>query len=72
MVDKVGTLIVDSGALIRGAPIQEWSSNVVTVKDILAEAKDVNTRRRLQVLPFEITFKEPSQEALYHGEVLVC
>ena len=67
MEDGVGTLVVDSGALIKGAPIRDWSQNVVTVKEILAEVRDLNTRRRLQVLPFDISFREPSHEALQHG-----
>ncbi len=71
MEDKVGTLVVDSGALIKGAPIRDWSQNVVTVKEILTEVRDLNTRRRLQVLPYDISFREPSQEALQRGEC-VC
>ncbi len=68
MENKVGTLVVDSGALIKGAPIRDWSQNVVTVKEILAEVRDHNTRRRLQVLPYDISFREPRQEALQHGK----
>ena len=72
MEDRVGTLVVDSGALIKGAPIRNWSQNVVTVKEILAEVRDLNTRRRLQVLPFDISFREPSHEALQRGVLAGC
>ena len=68
MESKVGTLVVDSGAFIKGAPLREWSQNVVTVREILDEVRDVNTRRRLQVLPFDCSFREPSSQALRHGE----
>ena len=68
---RVGTLVVDSGALIKGASLESWSPNVVTVKDIISEIKDLNTRRRLQVLPYTLTFREPIQQALHHGTYAV-
>ena len=66
----VGTLVVDSGALIKGASLDSWSQNVVTIRDVLSEVKDVNTRRRLQVLPYSLSFKEPTLQALHHGTIL--
>lgn len=64
----IGVLVVDSGAFIKGAPLEKWSENVVTVREVVSEIRDVNTRRRLQVLPYDLSFREPSQEALHHGE----
>ena len=60
--------MADSGAFIKAAPLERWSGKVFTVKEVVEEIRDVNTRRRLQVLPFELVFREPSQEALRHGE----
>ena len=67
-MSAIGVLVVDAGAFIKGAPLEKWSENVVTVREVVSEIRDVNTRRRLQVLPYDLSFREPSQEALYHGE----
>ena len=67
-MSAIAVLVVDSGAFIKGAPLEKWSGNVVTVREIVSEIRDINTRRRLQVLPYDLSFREPSQEALHHGE----
>ena len=67
-MSAIGVLVVDSGAFIKGALLEKWSENVVTVREVVSEIRDVNTRRRLQVLPYDLSFREPSQEALHHGE----
>lgn len=68
--EKIRILVADSGAFIKGAPLQQWSSNIVTIKDVVNEIRDANTRQRLQVLPYELTFREPSQAAISHGKVI--
>jgi len=67
---EISTLVADSGAFIKGAPLQKWSRRVVTVKDVVSEIRDKATRERLQVLPYDLAFKEPSAEALHHGQGL--
>lgn len=67
MDDAVRLLVVDSGPLIKGAPLEKWSQNVVTIKEVFHEIKDSNTRQRLQVLPYTLTFKEPTREAIQFG-----
>lgn len=67
---RVGVLVADSGAFIKGAPLQKWSSEVVTVREVITEIRDKATRERLQVLPYELSFREPSSEALRHGTAL--
>ena len=62
-------LVADSGAFIKGAPLQEWSENVVTVKEVVTEIRDARTRQRLQFLPYNLTFREPSHSAIQHGEL---
>ena len=63
----IGVLVADSGAFIRGAPLQQWSSKVTTVREVVSEIRDKATRERLQVLPYELVFREPSVKALQHG-----
>ena len=65
---SVGALVVDSGAFIKGAPVEKWGGRVFTVQEVVDEIRDVSTRRRLQVLPYELVFREPTQAALHHGE----
>jgi len=69
---SVEVLVADSGPLLRGVPLETWSSQVVTVKGVVSEVRDERTRRRLQVLPYELQVKEPSQEALHFGVCLDC
>lgn len=65
---EVDVLVADSGAFIRTSPLEKWSQYVVTVREVVTEVRDENTRQRLQVLPYELHIQEPSQEALHHGE----
>ena len=69
---EVEVLVADSGAFIKAAPLEKWAGRVFTVKEVVEEIRDVHTRRRLQALPYEIVFREPSQEALQHGESSRC
>ena len=62
-------LVADSNAFIKGIPLQKLS-NQVTVREVVSEIRDAETRRRLQVLPYELSFKEPSQSAIRHGRLL--
>ena len=66
---RIKVLVADAGPFIKGAPLQKWSSNVVTVREVIAEIRDKATRERLQVLPYELSFKEPSVEAIQHGRI---
>uniref|UniRef100_A0A1X7TKB4 RNA-binding protein NOB1 n=1 Tax=Amphimedon queenslandica TaxID=400682 RepID=A0A1X7TKB4_AMPQE len=63
---KVSCLVVDSGPFIKGAALQDWSQTVYTIRDVISEIKDSETRQRLQVLPYELILKEPSQEYIKH------
>ena len=64
---RVGVLVADSGAFIKAAPLERWSECVLTVRDVVSEIRDVDTRARLQVLPYQLSFREPRAEALQHG-----
>lgn len=67
----VEVLVADSGAFIKAAPLEKWSSHVVTVKEVISEIKDENTRGRLQVLPYKLQLKEPTLSALQHGKLQI-
>ena len=48
---------------------------IVTLRGVVSEIRDRATRQRLQdrlqMLPYDIHFKEPNAEDLYHGELLI-
>ena len=69
---RVAVLVADSGAFINGAPLENWSSNVVTVNEVVEEIRDENTRRRLQVLPYDLSFCTPTLAAIQHGKNWHC
>lgn len=64
---EISVLVADAGPFIKGAPLHKWSSKVVSVREVVSEIRDKATRERLQVLPYELVFREPSTEALQHG-----
>eukprot|EP00058_Branchiostoma_floridae_P019394 XP_002604884.1 hypothetical protein BRAFLDRAFT_77281 [Branchiostoma floridae] len=59
---KVEHVVVDSGAFIRNAPIRDIAENVYSLQGVVSEIRDKETRQRLEVLPYQIAFKEPSVE----------
>ncbi|KAK6982153.1 Nin1 binding protein [Biomphalaria glabrata] len=61
---KVKHVVADTGAFIRNANLREIAENVYTVPQVIEESIDRATRRRLNLLPISINFKEPSTEAL--------
>ena len=65
---RVGVLVADSSAFISAAQLERWSERVVTVREVVTEVRDVDTRTRLQALPYELSFREPGAEALQQGK----
>ncbi|KAL4235177.1 Nin1 binding protein [Mactra antiquata] len=57
-------VVLDSGAFLRNAPVRDIAENVYTVTDVVDEIKDRATKQRLQVLPYELVYREPSAEAI--------
>ncbi|KAJ6652514.1 hypothetical protein lerEdw1_011484 [Lerista edwardsae] len=55
-------VVADAGAFLRGAPLQEIGRNIYTIREVVAEIRDKETRRRLAVLPYELRFKQPFPE----------
>lgn len=61
---KVKHLVVDSGALIKNAPLYNISENIYTVEELIHEIKDKATKQRLQSSPYEFKFRKPSSEII--------
>jgi RNA-binding protein NOB1 len=54
--------VVDAGAFIRGAPLQDLSENVYTIDEVVNEIRDKATLQRLQCLPYDLVRKDPPPE----------
>ena len=46
---------------------QSIAEKVYTIGDVVDEIRDKATKQRLQVLPYELVFREPSAEAIKTG-----
>jgi len=57
-------LVVDSGGFLKNAPLRDLGDTIVTLQDVVEEIRDKETRQRLQVLPYELSMKQPSSQAL--------
>ncbi|CAG5088115.1 Oidioi.mRNA.OKI2018_I69.PAR.g11735.t1.cds [Oikopleura dioica] len=61
---RIGHLVVDSGGFIKNAPIERLCANAYTIPEVVAEIRDKQTKARLKILPYELKFRDPSQEAI--------
>ncbi|XP_068117258.1 RNA-binding protein NOB1 [Hyperolius riggenbachi] len=61
---KVQHVVADSGAFLRNAALQEIGAQIYTIREVVTEIRDKNTRRRLAVLPYQLCFTEPRPEAV--------
>ena len=61
-------LVVDSAAFIKRYQLHKYCKKAVTVKEVVAEIRDLQTRQSLQVLPYELELKEPDHASVAHGE----
>lgn len=66
--DKLPCLIADSAAFLRNVDLQNLCNGVFTIREVISEIRDAATRQRLAVLPYEITFREPSAESILFGQ----
>nr|XP_056718750.1 RNA-binding protein NOB1 [Euleptes europaea] len=55
-------VVADAGAFLRGAPLQEIGRQIYTTRQVVAEIRDKETRRRLAVLPYTLHFRQPGPE----------
>ena len=70
VLGMIEVLVVDAGPFIKGAQLEKWSRQVVTTRDVCAEIRDKATRERLQVLPYDLSVREPTVESIRHGRTL--
>nr|CAG4651912.1 EOG090X07WR [Triops cancriformis] len=61
---KVKRLVADSAAFLRNAQMQNIAEEIYTIRDVVGEIRDSATKQRLQVLPYELKFREPDVEAI--------
>jgi RNA-binding protein NOB1 len=57
-------LVVDSSAFIKQAPIKDLTDDAYCVDGVVAEIRDETTRQSLQVLPYDLHFKNPTTESI--------
>ncbi|XP_051953710.1 RNA-binding protein NOB1 [Xyrauchen texanus] len=59
MVEHV---VADAGAFLKKAPLHEIGKNIYTLKDVVDEIRDKQTKKSLAFLPYTLNFKEPFPE----------
>ncbi|XP_052008325.1 RNA-binding protein NOB1-like isoform X2 [Xyrauchen texanus] len=59
MVEHV---VADAGAFLKRAPLHEIGKNIYTLKDVVDEIRDKQTKKSLAFLPYTLNFKEPFPE----------
>ena len=67
MTKKASLLVVDSAAFLKGYQLQNYCEKAVTVKEVVSEIRNAQTRQNLQVLPYKLEFKEPTPISIAHG-----
>lgn len=55
---KIEYLVVDTGAFLKDAAIQELAENVITCQEVINEVTNSRQLRRLVVLPYELQVKD--------------
>jgi RNA-binding protein NOB1 len=63
-MSKAEYLVVDSGGFIKNAPLRTLATNLVTLHDVIDEIRDKPTRQRLQAIPYELEFRQPTSQGL--------
>ncbi|MGH0135984.1 UNVERIFIED_CONTAM: hypothetical protein FKN15_033182 [Acipenser sinensis] len=59
MVEHV---VADAGAFLKNAPLQDIGKNIYTIKEVVNEIRDKETKKRLTFLPYTLQFKDPFSE----------
>lgn len=63
-MEKVQHVVADAGAFIRDAPLRNIGEKIYSLPEVVNEIKDKATKQRLQFLPYQIIFKQPSPESI--------
>jgi len=61
---KMKYLIADTAAFIKNVPMHEYAHNVMSIRDVIDEIRDKETRQRLLACPIEIEYRDPDVESL--------
>ena len=64
---KMKYLIADTAAFIKNVPMFEYAHNVISIRDVIDEIRDKETRQRLLACPIEIEYKEPDANSMKKG-----
>lgn len=67
---KMKYLIADTAAFIKNVPMHEYAHNVMSIRDVIDEIRDKETRQRLLACPIEIEYRDPDVESLKKGMYL--
>ena len=57
MSKKCKHLVADSAAFIRFCDLRSIADKIYTTREVIAEIRDKESRKRLQVLPYDLIFK---------------
>ena len=59
-------LVVDSAGFIKNSPLEKLGGEIVTIREVVTELRDKDTRDRIfhGVLPYELTYREPTAESV--------
>ena len=61
-------LIVDAVGFLKNVPLDKLADKeIITTRDVVNEIKDKATKQRLQVLPYDLKYRDPTTEALKTG-----
>jgi RNA-binding protein NOB1 len=60
--------VVDANAIINGLRLESIADKAVTIQEVLAEIRDKQSRQFLEMLPFGIEVREPSDESVKISE----
>ena len=64
-------LVVDAVGFLKNVPLEALANKeIITTRDVVTEIKDKATKQRLQVLPYDLKYKEATTDALHKGENL--
>ena len=60
-------LIADTAAFIKHTPMHEYAEHVISIKDVVDEIRDKETKQRLLACPIDIQYREPDTKAIKRG-----
>ncbi|XP_059488510.1 RNA-binding protein NOB1 isoform X2 [Neocloeon triangulifer] len=66
MQKKIDTIVIDTSAFIRNAPLQDLAENFYTVQNVVDEVTHKSQLQDLEFLPYRVKVKEPFPESIAH------